>query len=799
MKPSALLLTVATWLMATIVPIARAEITSEQVREALANGARYLKSKQRDDGSWPPVPGYPGGVTSLCTLALLHSGEGPEGADVQRALNWLRRQRLDKTYTVSLQTMVFCKAEPAKDLLLIQRNAEWLEQTQIADGPYRGGWTYPAGLVGATGDNSNSQFAVLALGEAEQAGATINERTWRLAKAYWQSGQNPDGSWGYKKRMGIVQFPGTGSMTCAGIASMVIIEDATGQTDAAVVDGKIRCCRGHRDEDGSIERGMAWLARNFSVARNPGASGGQWGLYYLYAVERVGRMTAQRFIGRHDWYREGADYLLRWDRNVLPDGQIVVPDHWTGGYSAEQNELIATSLAMLFLSKGRRPVLLSKAERSPGDDWNQHQHDAANLTRYVESKWKHDMTWQVVDLDLAGIDDLIQSPVLYLSGSRDPCPRGEEARRQLARKLRGYLDRGGFLLAEATCGGRGFDEGFRKLMEQVFPEREYRLALLDAAHPIWRAEEPIRPAYLRPLLGIDFGCRTSVVYAPPDPPDHPRPSLSCLWELSRPGRGTKYPDAVQAEIDAGRALGINILAYATNRELRYKDEIPAVVSRPDDAPGAQRGRLAVARLRHPGGCNAAPRALVHLLEQAEDQLKVRAAAEDRLIGLGDEALFNYHLVFMQGRTAFRLTNNERKRLAEYVERGGMVMADAICSSPAFTESFRREMAAVFPGKPLARLASTDPLLTPVYGGYDLKTVTRNDPQTADVKGPIRAKKQKVAPALEGVRFGDRWGVIFSPYDISCALERHNSLECQGYTQEDAARIALNVLLYSLQQ
>ena len=47
--------------------------------------------------------------------------------------------------------------------------------------------------------------------------------------------------------------------------------------------------------------------------------------------------------------------------------------------------------------------------------------------------------------------------------------------------------------------------------------------------------------------------------------------------------------------------------------------------------------------------------------------------------------------------------------------------------------------------------------------------------------------------------GDRWGVIFSPYDISCALEKHNSLECQGYTPEDAARIALNVLLYSLQQ
>ena len=42
-------------------------------------------------------------------------------------------------------------------------------------------------------------------------------------------------------------------------------------------------------------------------------------------------------------------------------------------------------------------------------------------------------------------------------------------------------------------------------------------------------------------------------------------------------------------------------------------------------------------------------------------------------------------------------------------------------------------------------------------------------------------------------------MIFSPYDLSCALEKHDSLECRGYTREDAARIGLNVVLYSLQQ
>ena len=50
-----------------------------------------------------------------------------------------------------------------------------------------------------------------------------------------------------------------------------------------------------------------------------------------------------------------------------------------------------------------------------------------------------------------------------------------------------------------------------------------------------------------------------------------------------------------------------------------------------------------------------------------------------------------------------------------------------------------------------------------------------------------------------IKLGDRYAVIFSPYDISCALENRESLECEGYTRKDAARIGLNVLLYSLHQ
>ena len=760
---------------------ARAEITADQVREAIQRGTDYLKSQQKENGSWQEWMGQDGGVTGLATLALLNCGMGPDDASVRKGLDYLRKLKSETTYVVSLQTMVLAEAEPKRDLAIIGRNVKWLEQTQIKEGPRKGAWSYPR----ANGDNSNSQFALLALHEAERVGVAVEGRTWRLAKAYWEDCQNPDGSWGYYKGL-----PGTGSMTSAGITSLIITSGAVHQGDAKVAGDRIECCAQGESEDDRIERALQWLAANFSVTRNPGAQSQSWLLYYLYGLERVGRPTAQRFIGRHDWHREGADHLLA-NRDMF--------NGWKGTGHAENDERIATSLALLFLSKGRRPVLVSKLKHGPDDQWNQHRSDVANLTRYVESKWRRPLTWQVVDVQAAKVDDLVQSPVLYYCGKNSPLPAGNEAQQELAQKLRDYLDRGGFLFAEAYCGGAAFDEGFRELMKRVFPEPEYQLRLLPPEHPIWRAEELVPPEQVRPLYGIEFGCRTSVVYCPVDANGGVRPPLSCLWELSHSGRDRDYSPPVKAKVDGGLAIGANVMAYATNRELKYKDEIPSIVERLAPGDTLRRGRLYVANLRHPGGCNAAPRALVNLLEAAARELGLRVGPEERQVALTDDALFDYHLIFMHGRNSFRLTDAERRQLKSYLERGGTLFADSICSSQAFTESFRRELAAIFPDRPLEPVPADDPLLTPTYGGFSLGTVTRRDPQQSDAKGPLKAMLRKVSPELEAIRFGDRYGVIFSRYDLSCALEKHDSLECQGYIPEDAARIGLNVVLYSLQQ
>ncbi len=774
-----------------------AERLAPLLQQAIDRGVEYLKRQQKPDGSWSDSPPHVGGVSALCTLALLTAGVPPDDPVIQKALRQFRRfqpQTVNSTYSVSLQTMVLCRAEPDRDAALIQQNIRWLERVQVKDGPDRGGWSYPG--FGVRADNSNSQFALLALYEAERVGIRASDDVWKNARDYWEGVQNPDGSWGYQKGL-----EGTGSMTCAGISALVIVYAMVHSPNAVIQGDQIQCCQAAKDENDRIRRGLNWLSRNFSVRQNP-QSGSKWLLYYLYGLERVGRLTSQRFIGSHDWYREGSAFLLelKTRRAGGDDAARLAADYWVGPAPAgtgEDDPLVATAFALLFLAKGRRPILAAKLKWGDETAWNPHHNDLGNLTEHLEKAWKIDLGWQVVDLMSATVDDLQQSPVLYFGGSRTPLPPDAAAQRNLARKLRDYLDRGGFIVAEAVCPQGDFDRGFRELMELAFPEPEYRLRLLPPEHPIWRAETAIPPEHVRPLLGVDFGCRTSVVYSPPPQPGES--SLSCLWEISRAGRETRFAEAVQSQVDAALALGRNIMAYATNRQLSYKYEFfdRTVESQPQQV--GRRNLLAVAVLQHPGGCSVAPRAVTNLLETAQRELGLRVDLVKYDIAITDDSLFDFHLAFMHGRNAFRLTPEERSRLRTYVQRGGMILADAVCSSQAFSESFRFEMQAILPEHPLQPIPPDDALLRGTYGGFDLQLVTRRDPQPT---GPREARAEilrKVPPELEGVRMDGRWAIIFSPYDLSCALEKQQSTGCQGYIPEDAARIGLNVLLYSLQE
>src|SRR5205085_3324294 len=100
------------------------------------------------------------------------------------------------------------------------------------------------------------------------------------------------------------------------------------------------------------------------------------------------------------------------------------------------------------------------------------------------------------------------------------------------------------------------------------------------------------------LEGIDYGCKTVVVYSPDD--------LSCLWESNQfqSGRGQL----------AFRLAG-NIVAYATGMEPPKPRLTPAEVVQDDpEGRNIRRGFLKVAQLRHEGDWQPAPNAMRNLMD-----------------------------------------------------------------------------------------------------------------------------------------------------------------------------------------
>ena len=754
-------------------PIA-AEVTEEQVKRSIDRGISYLKSSQNARGSWNDVVNAPGGVACLCTLAMLNCNVPLDDPAMVKALDHVKNLKVRKTYAVSLQTMVLCLASPNISRPRIRQNVQWLENNQARRGESNGGWGY--GAKSRDADNSNSQFALLALYEAERIGVEVDEPVWRRALNYWVNQQYDDGAWSYKpsaneniKSLTVK----SGSMTCAGIACVMIASGQIGESDAQVVDGEVQCC-GKQTNIDAVERGLSWLAKNFTVQRNPvpkDMPSSPWWLYYMYAMERVGRLSGQRFIGSHDWYREGVERLLAKQDPV-------------NGIWQEQSPPVGTSLALLFLAKGRRPVLISKLKRDT-EDWNLHRHDMGLLTTHVEGRWQQTMTWQTIDINAATADDLLTTPVLFISG-RDSLDLTDEQVQQ----LRTYILQGGFIFAEAACGGRGFDQDFRELVGRLLPESELRV--LPPSHPVWYAEQKVDPQFIekRPLLGVEACCRTSIVYCQGD--------LSCYWELSGNRQQKKYPMRVRREIDACMAIGANVVTYATNRELRGKLDTPQLLAT-NDLSNLQRATLQVAKLAHSGGGDDAPAALSNLLRSSKQVLQIRVNDKKQLLPLTHPELPEFPIAFMHGRRDFKWTKNERAALIDYLDNGGFILADAICASSDFANAFRRELKLAFPNHRLQRITSDHPIFSEAFQGFDISTVRLRDPINRRNENRLEVRAEIVPPTLEALEINGRIVVVFSPFDLSCALENQVSLECKGYPREDAAKIGMNILLFAMQQ
>jgi len=369
------------------------------VKAAIDKGVVRLKALQAVSGHWGnPAHDQAMGHTALPLLAMLKAGVPAEDVHVRRALKALEGMKMQRVYSVALYLMVIqALYQPKLDTLdtdvgrarhkrvkpkevraqlskphaaIVKAGLAYLLRAQNASGL----WAYdePADATITARDLSNVQYALLGLRAAADCGFKVKGAVWQTALrallehqdvrgekielrrkalrdgyAYSSKEQAQQRGFHYTthKKNGplgentLWNVPATGSMTTAGIACLAICQEGLWRTR------KFKGNDRKKSRD-AIRDGLAWMQARFTVTENPDHPRKAHHLYYLYGLERMGMLTGTRWLGGHDWYKEGADLLL-------------AMQHAThGGWGRH----VDTSFGILFLkraTRGRDTVVLT--------------------------------------------------------------------------------------------------------------------------------------------------------------------------------------------------------------------------------------------------------------------------------------------------------------------------------------------------------------------------------------------------------------------------------------------------------
>ncbi|MCW8131049.1 MAG: DUF4159 domain-containing protein [Planctomycetota bacterium] len=724
-------LCIAALALAAAVPDAGAldrggKVTPEDVKRALDRGRQALMRNliaYRGQNE----PGY----RVLCLMALLNSGVKPndpsvvdEIADVARRAELMVTDNYQGVYRAGLLLSLFSMTKDNKYKTVATTVARCLMRHQSPNG----GW----------GDNSRTQFALLGLKSAEDMGVDVPDSVYTSARKHIEAGQAPDGGWGYTA----AQATSYGSMTAAGISSMFI-------TGGRLYRGTKECGQGASDR--RLVKGLEWMARNFSVRSNPGTGGMGHHYYYLYGLERIGVLMAQKTIGGHDWYREGAEYLVRAQSD---DGTW--REDWAG-----------TEFAMLFLGKGSAPVAIQKLRY--GQDWNPDPYDAKELTEFAARDMDTPMTWQVTDTD-ASAEELAAAPILYLQGHRSFT--FDDAFRK---RLRLFIDNGGFVMISNCCGSADFDEAVRKEFKVIFPDSAFDPLPND--HLIYTLRHRIVAPQAFMIEGLNTGCRTSVFYAPND--------ICCAWGGCD---GCKDPKCVRGPEQA-RKLGVNLIALAIGaNKLKDKLEEIDLLVKPTEAK-IERGALVIGQLFHQGEWDPDPASIPNLTKTLREQTGMRGNVAKRRVVLGTDDPGDYPMLYITGHKKFEYTDEQVKALRAYLDKGGFLFADPCCGKADFDIAFRKLCAKLYPDQDLERLARTHPVLD---APYKIESVEYK-PNVKRFFPELKSGE----PYVEGISVKGRLAILYSRFNVGCELHGHVCPSCMGLQSADAYKLAVNAVMYAL--
>jgi len=218
-----------------------------------------------------------------------------------------------------------------------------------------GGWTYWCPNRGGVADNSNSQFALLALWVARRSGVKA-DRALQAAEKYFRENQQNDGGWAYQFVMGPLGSTNP-QMTCAGMLAL-----AYGHGTRHKNETEFKQTRKDEDSEAPTKRQRVapnlkadpqvmkakeylslWMQRPFHVDEHA--------IYCLWTLERVCMVYGYSQFNGIDWYT--------WGSKIIMSRQ-----NQDGGWSSDaiSGRNCETAWALLFLRKSNLAADLDVGE-----------------------------------------------------------------------------------------------------------------------------------------------------------------------------------------------------------------------------------------------------------------------------------------------------------------------------------------------------------------------------------------------------------------------------------------------------
>ena len=213
------------------------------------------------------------------------------------------------------------------------------------------------------------------------------------------------------------------------------------------------------------------------------------------------------------------------------------------------------------------------------------------------------------------------------------------------------------------------------------------------------------------------------------------------------------------------------------------DPLPARAAGGQSVPKPGASRLSVARLQYDGGGDwyANPSSLPNLIAAINQRTSLHVDPTEARVMLLDDRLWDYPFLHATGHGNIHFSDAEVVRLREYLARGGFLHVD---DNYGIDESFRREIARVYPDRPLVDV----PLSHPIYHiVYDFP------------KGVPKIHEHDGKPARGfGIFLGDRLAVYYTfSSDLGNGWEDVGTYNDPPALHEAALRMGVNLFVYAV--